>query len=100
MPTATSGGRHRDRRRTELRLQLFRRHAHQDAQLDDRLPPRDLQLGDLGLGLLQRAAGLVRVALGARAARKRASAMVTVRCCNCTFCLVYSIRFSRVRICA
>jgi hypothetical protein len=53
--------------RTHPGPQLLRRYAQQDAQLIGHLPEIDLELGDLGLGLLQGAPGLDDVELAGRA---------------------------------
>ena len=61
------GGSGQDVARTHPGPQLLRRNAQQDAQLIGRLPKIDLELGDLGLGLLQVAPGLDDVELAGRA---------------------------------
>ena len=66
MPSATSGGAVGIGPPAEPGLQVFRRDAQQDAQRVGVLPLGDLQFGDRGLGLLQRAAGLGHVELARR----------------------------------
>ena len=61
------GGRGKNVAWTEPGPQLFRGDAEQDTQLVVGLPEADLQLGDLGLGLLQGTPGLEHVQLSRRA---------------------------------